>query len=56
MMLNTLYYYDFREGENKLPAVVSVLMGMVLRSEKLQNRTMSVAHLLILEVSTLKGA
>ena len=38
---------------NKLPAIVSVLVGMALRSEKPQNRTMSVAHLLVL--SALKG-
>ena len=38
---------------NKLPAIVSVLVGMALRSEKPQNHTMSVVHLLVL--SALKG-
>ena len=38
---------------NKLPAIVSVLVGMALQSEKPQNSTLSSAHLLVL--SALKG-
>ena len=38
---------------NKLPAIVPVLVRMALRSEKPQNRSISVAHLLV--PSALKG-
>lgn len=37
--LGHLYYYNSREGENKLPTIVSVLVEMALQGEKPRNRT-----------------
>ena len=55
MMLSTLARFFTTVSEkvrtNKLPAIVSVLVGMSLRSEKPQNCT-SVAHLLVLSALT----